>query len=374
MLSTKLPALIVKSLNERPGDLPPVKLDHLLRMTDDTGMFQHAIFTIPNYEEGYTTDDNARALIISILLESIMNGESIKLVSRYLGIILFAFNTENGHFRNFLSYQRNWLESSGSDDSHGRTIWALGTVLGRSKVPSLQSIAGRLFEQALPAVVEMTSPRAWSFTLMGIHEYSQRLAGDSKVSHVRVELAERLMKLYQNNRTDDWQWFENSLTYCNPALSHALLISGSSIPNSDMIAIGLESLRWLADLQKADLDGGHFVPIGSNGFYTKNGERARFDQQPVEAQTMVSACLEAYRITGDKQWHKEARRAFEWFLGRNDLNLSIYDPISGGCLDGLHPDRLNENQGAESTIAFLQALLELQLTENSILTLENESK
>jgi hypothetical protein len=246
-------------------------------------------------------------------------------------------------------------------------------VLGRSNVPSLQSIAGRLFEQALPAVVEMTSPRAWSFALMGIHEYSQRFAGDSKVSHVRLELAERLLTLYQNNRTDDWRWFENSLSYCNGALSHAMLLCGNSIPNSEMKAIGLESLKWLADLQRAEMDGRHFVPIGSNGFYTKNGERSRFDQQPVEAQTMVSACLEAYRITGDKFWHKEARRAFEWFIGRNDLNLSLYDPISGGCRDGLHPDRLNENQGAESTIAFLQALLELQLTENSILTLENES-
>jgi hypothetical protein len=341
-------------------------------MTDDTGMLQHSIFTVPNYEEGYTTDDNSRALIVSILLESIINGESTKLASRYLAFILFAFNSENGHFRNFLNYQRHWLESIGSDDSHGRTIWALGTVLGRTKMPSLQSIAGRLFEQALPAIVNMTSPRAWSFALMGINEYSQRFAGDTKASHVRLELAERLLTLYQNNRTDSWRWFENSLSYCNAALSHALLISGNAIPNIAMTETGLESLLWLAELQKSDSVGGHFVSIGSNGFYPKNGERARFDQQPVEAQTMVSACLEAFRITGDERWRKEARRAFEWFLGRNDLNLSIYDPISGGCRDGLHPDRLNENQGAESTLAFLQALLELRLTENSILSLEKK--
>jgi hypothetical protein len=368
MNSTKLPVLIVKPLGERPGELPPLKLDHLLRMTDDTGMLQHAIFTVPNYEQGYTTDDNSRALIVSILMEAIFNGEATKLASRYLAFILYAYNSENGHFRNFLDYQRNWLESSGSDDSHGRTIWALGTVLGKSKTSSLQSIAGRLFEQALPAILKMTSPRAWSFALMGIHEYSQRYAGDSKVSHVRSVLAERLLALYKKNSTDDWRWFENSLTYCNAALSQALLICGQSIPNGDMTEIGLESLKWLADLQKSDLAGGHFVSIGSNGFYPQNGERARFDQQPVEAQTMVSACLEAFRVTGDEQWRKEARRAFEWFLGRNDLNLSIYDPISGGCRDGLHPDRLNENQGAESTLAFLQALLELRLTENTILT------
>lgn len=371
--STTLPVLIVKPLDERSGELPPLKLDHLLRMTDDTGMLQHAIFTVPNYEEGYTTDDNSRALIVSVLMEAIFNGEATKLASRFLAFILFAFNSENGRFRNFLNYQRNWLESSGSDDSHGRTIWALGTVLGKSKTPSLQSIAGRLFEKALPAIVGMTSPRAWSFAIMGINEYSQRFAGDSKVSHVRLQLAERLLTLYQNNRTDDWRWFENSLSYCNATLSQALLICGNSIPNSVMLEAGLESLRWLADLQKAESVGGHFVSIGSNGFYKKGGERARFDQQPIEAQTMVSACLEAFRITGDERWRKEARLAFEWFLGRNDLNLSIYDPISGGCRDGLHPDRLNENQGGESTLAFLQALLELKLTDNSILSLETKS-
>ncbi|MDQ1267105.1 MAG: hypothetical protein QG635_2258 [Bacteroidota bacterium] len=369
----KPPVLIVKSLNERHGVLPPLKLDHLLMMTDDTGMLQHSVFTVPNYEEGYSIDDNARALIVCIHMEAILDGEATKLASRYLAFILYAFNSENRHFRNFLNYQRHWLESCGSDDSHGRTIWALGTVLGKSKTPSLQSIAGKLFEQALPTIIEMTSPRAWSFALMGINEYSQRFAGDSKASHARLELAGRLMKLYQINRTDDWRWFENSLSYCNAALSQALLICGASIPNSAMTEVGLESLSWLADLQKADSTDGHFVSIGSNGFYTKNGERARFDQQPVEAQTMVSACLEAYRITGEEHWRKEAQRAFEWFLGRNDLNLSIYDPISGGCRDGLHPDRLNENQGAESTLAFLQSLLELRLIENSILTLETEN-
>jgi len=149
---------------------------------------------------------------------------------------------------------------------------------------------------------------------------------------------------------------------------------GQWIPNNEMTEIGLESLGWLADLQRAAAQGGHFVPIGSNGFYKRGSERARFDQQPVEAQTMVSACLEAYRSTGDKRWRREARRAFEWFLGRNDLNLSVYDPTTGGCRDGLHPDRPNENQGAESTLAFLQSLLELRLAEGTILTLEARSQ
>lgn len=358
----------VKPLDKRPEELPPLKLDHLRHMTDQTGMLQHALFTAPNYREGYTTDDNARALLVSALLDELGIEESLELSSRYLAFIWYAFNAESGRFCNFMNYQRNWLETSGSDDSHGRALWALGTVLGRSNTPALHSLAGRLFEQALPTILLTTSPRAWAFALIGIQEYMRRFTGDRRASQVREELSQRLMNLYQRNHSDEWRWFEDGLTYCNAALSHALLLCGQSIPNSAMADAGLESLRWLADLQRAKA--GHFVPIGSNGFYQRGGERARFDQQPVEAQAMVSACLEAYRITNDTRWRKEARRAFEWFLGRNDLNLPIYDPTTGGCRDGLHPDRPNENQGAESTLAFLQALLELRLTENTLLSMK----
>ncbi|MBI5602071.1 MAG: glycosyltransferase family 4 protein [Deltaproteobacteria bacterium] len=356
----------VKPLDKRPGELPPLKLDHLHLMTDDTGMLQHARFTIPNYREGYSIDDNARALIVSTLLEELGRGEAFKLASRYLAFIGYAFNTETGRFRNFMDYQRNWLEESGSDDSHGRTLWALGTVLGRSNTPVLQSMAGWVFEQALPAILNTTSPRAWAFALIGIHEYLRRFEGDRRANQVRDELAGRLLTLYKNSCSDEWCWYEAGLTYCNAALPQALLMCGQWIPDKTMTEAGLESLHWLADLQRTDAAGGHFVPIGSNGFYPRGGERVRFDQQPVEAQTMASACLEAYRSTGDERWRKEARRAFEWFLGRNDLNLPVYDPTTGGCRDGLHPDRLNENQGAESTLAFLQTLLELRLAENTL--------
>ena len=361
----------VKALDKRAGELPPLKLDHLHHLTDDTGIFQHAIFTIPNYREGYTTDDNARALMVGVLLEELGNKEAVELVSRYLAFTWYAFNSETRRFRNFMDYQRNWLEESGSDDSHGRALWALGTVLGRSDTPTLHNMAGRVFQQSLLAILETTSPRAWAFALLGIHEYLQRFAGDRRVSQVQEELAGRLLTLYQNNRMDGWNWFEDKLTYCNAALSHAMLLCGESIPNPAMTEVGLESLSWLAELQHSDTEVKHFVPIGSNGFYHRGGERARFDQQPVEAQAMVSACLEANRITGKKFWHKEARRAFEWFLGRNDLHLPVYDPTTGGCRDGLHPDRPNENQGAESTLAFLQSLLELRLAENIIMSDED---
>ena len=360
----------VKPLDKRPAELPPLKLDHLRRMTDDTGMLQHALFTLPNYREGYTVDDNARALMVSVLADELGHSEGAEIVSRYLAFICYAFNSETKRFRNFMDYQRNWLEASGSDDSHGRTLWALGTLLGRSNTPGLQSMAGRLFEQALPAILTTTSPRAWAFALIGIHEYLRRYDGDRRARQVREELAGRLLRLYQANRSDKWCWFEESLSYCNAALPHAFLMCGQSIPNSTMNDAALESLTWLADIQRDKTNGGHFVPIGSNGFYQRGGERARFDQQPVEAQAMVSACLEAHRITGDKNWYKEARLAFDWFLGRNDLDLPIYDPTTGGCRDGLHPDRPNENQGAESSLAFLQAMLELRLAETTLLTVE----
>jgi glycosyltransferase involved in cell wall biosynthesis len=362
------PGFIAKALDKYPSELPPLKMDHLRAMTDETGILQHALFTVPNYSHGYTTDDNARALLVSILLDELGNSESAGLASRYLAFLGFAFNAQNKRFRNVMDYQRKWSKDAGSDDSHGRAIWALGTVLSHSTTPSFNSMAGWLFEQALPSILATTSPRAWAFALIGISEYSQKYSGDRMANQVSEELAGRLLRLYQSNRLEDWRWFERKLTYCNAALSHALLICGRSIPNSAMTDAGLESLNWLASLQCASE--GHFVPIGSNGFYEFGSERARFDQQPIEAQAMVSACLEAFRITGDKRWNKEALRAFEWFLGRNDLKLPLYDATTGGCRDGLHPDRPNENQGAESTLAFLQSLLELRLAEQTRLSME----
>jgi len=359
-----------KALHQRPGELPILKLDHLRRMTDETGILQHAIFTVPNYYEGYTTDDNARALIVSVLLEELGHQEAHALASKYLAFVWYAFNAEHGRFRNFMDYQRRWLEERGSDDSHGRALWALGAVLGRSSTPALQSMANRLFEQALPAILDTTSPRAWAFALLGIQDYLQRFGGDRMAAQVCRELAERLLQMYRRTRSENWRWFEDRLAYCNAVLPHALLGSGHWLLDGAMTEAGLEALHWLVNLQRADSGGNHFVPIGSNGFYRKNGERARFDQQPVEAQATVSACLAAHRITDEPGWHREAERAFEWFLGRNDLHLPLYDPMSGGCRDGLHPDRVNENQGAESTLAFLHALLELRLAETTFHAVE----
>jgi glycosyltransferase involved in cell wall biosynthesis len=363
---------VVKALDQRPIELPPLKLDHLQRMTDDTGILQHAGFTVPNYHEGYTIDDNARALIVATLLEELGNQAAAELAVRYMAFVWYGFNAATGRFRNFMDYQRRWLEDSGSDDSHGRTLWALGTVLGRSNNRALQNMAGAVFEKALPAILDTTSPRAWAFTIIGIHEYLRRFSGDRMANQIRNELADRLLTLYEKSRSDDWRWYEKELTYCNAVLPQAMLMCGQWIPSRAMTDAGLESLKWLAKLQRAERQGGHFVPIGSNGFFEKGGTRARFDQQPVEAQAMIAACLEAYRSTEDTFWLQEARSAFEWFLGRNDLNLPVYEPTTGGCRDGLHPDRVNENQGAESTLAYLQSWLELRLAENILSPLESK--
>jgi glycosyltransferase involved in cell wall biosynthesis len=359
-----------KALKPNAIELPALNLNHLIQMTDGTGMLQHANFTVPNYHEGYTVDDNARALIISIMLEGSENEKAQDLASRYLAFISYAFNRENGRFRNFMGFQRNWLEDIGSDDSHGRVLWALGYVVGRSSVPAFQAHASHMFESGLPAILEIKNPRAWAFALLGIYEYLQRYSGDRMANQVCSTLADRLLRLYQGHRADDWRWFEDRLTYCNAALSHALIISGHWLSNQEMVEAGLEALRWLCEVQKPDPATNYFVPIGSSGFYSRGGERARFDQQPVEASTTISACIEAYRVTAAPLWLKEANHAFEWYLGVNDLNLSLYDPRSGGCRDGLHPDRPNENQGAESTLAFLQSLLELKLTEDALQPVE----
>ena len=252
-----------------------------------------------------------------------------------------------------------WNESVGSEDSHGRALWGLGTVLGRSQDQGLRGAAGRLFEFSLPAVLEFSSPRAWAYTLLGIQEYLDSYPGDRDAQKVRFALSHRLLEMYQSIRTADWKWFENVLAYGNARLPQAMLLVGSACSDDRMVSVGLESLDWLSKTQHCEINH-HFVPIGSQGFYRQDGQRARFDQQPLEAAGAVSACLQAYRVTRDRRWHNEAWSAFNWFLGDNDLQVPLYDSATGGCRDGLHPDRANENQGAESTLSFLMALLEMR--------------
>jgi len=354
--------LIDKSL----GQLPELKLNHLNQMTDDTGILQHSIFTIPNRREGYTTDDNARALMLAVLLEqpdTDHRGEtalpSTNSPALYLSFLEHAFSPAKGRFKNFLRYDRRWNEPVGSEDCHGRALWALGTVLGRSQDQGCRGAAGRLFEFSLPAVLEFSSPRAWAYTLLGVQQYLTSYPGDRDAQKVRSALSRRLLEMYESIRRPDWKWFENVLAYGNARLPQSLLVAGTACSDDRMVSAGLESLDWLLEVQRCEING-HFVPIGSQGFYRQDGDKARFDQQPLEAAGAVSACLQAYRVTGDSRWRNEAWSAFNWFLGDNDLQLPLYDSATGGCRDGLHPDRANENQGAESTLSFLTALLEMQ--------------
>ncbi len=356
--------------DEHVQEVPKLKLDHMQHMTDGTGMLQHAVFDVPNYSEGYTTDDNARALIVAVQLNNLNNLSeatnidehtlplSQELGHRYLAFLWHAFNPANKRFRNFMAYNRTWLEEVGSEDSHGRALWALGTVLGQSTNEGMRGTAARLFESAVSSPVNFSSPRAWAFTLLGTQQYLKRYPGDRGVSSIHETLVQKLLQAFKNYQTKDWPWFENIVTYCNPVLPQTLIRYGQSNDHEEALEIGLHSLEWLVKIQQSEK--GWVMPIGSRGFYEKGGEIAYFDQQPVEVYSMISACLDAYRATQDLVWLQTANQAFDWFLGRNALGLAVYDPTNGGCRDGLHIDRLNENQGAESTLAFIQSLLELQ--------------
>lgn len=355
-----------KTLVERPVDGPELDLEHLRLMTDGTGLLQHAAFSVPSYSDGYCLDDNARALLLMTLIEDagiLGPKETRALSSRYFAFVNHAFNPGSGRFRNFLSYSRLWVEDFGSEESHGRALWALGSVVGRAKEPGRMSLGRGLLQAALPAAEGFSSPRAWAYALLGIDEYLRAFEGDRNVQSFRKRVAERLLGLYQRTATADWPWFEVQATYGNARLSQALIVSGSWMEDKAMIEAGLRSLEWLVSVQLSE--DGVFAPIGSNGFYPKGGVKASFDQQPVEACGMVSACLEARRVTGDGRWMEKARRAFNWFMGENQLRQALYDVATGGCRDGLHDDRVNANQGAESTLSFLLALCEMQTADSA---------
>jgi len=349
---------------EKPCALPELTLDHLRALTDDTGLLQHAVHAIPRYEDGYCLDDNARALVLMASLEEARSEIPARiraLSTRYLAFVRHAYEPESGRFRNFMSYARLWKEQCGSEDSHGRALWALGAAGARSADPGRRAVATELFENALPAAAAFTSPRAWAYSLLGIADYVQWRGHDGHVGSLGRQLATRLLELFHKFARKDWPWCEDRLTYANARISQALMLSGRWMGDEAMVVRGLTSLDWLAEVQSNA--GGKFAPIGSHGFFQRGGTKADFDQQPVEACGAVAACLLGHRITGDDRWHARATQAFNWFLGQNQLNEWVYVPATGGCRDGLHPDRPNENQGAESTLSFLMALLDMRQSD-----------
>ncbi len=341
-------------------DLPELKLDHMKAFTDDTGIMQHANYTIPDRTHGYCTDDNARALLVAAMGQKYLptNGQGLSyLTGHYLGFLLYSYNEKNGRFRNFMTYSREWLEDVGSEDAHGRVLWCLGKSVAFLDDPGHLAISTTLFNKAIRAVENFHSPRAIAFCLVGMHAYLKKFSGDSDVRRIREILAERLYGQFKNNSTHDWPWLENTLNYSNGKLPQALLLSGQWMQKSEMTDMGLNSLKWLLSIQTED---SHFVPIGSNGWYEKGGRKARFDQQPIEANAMIDACVEAFNVTRDKMWIESAVMCFNWFLGNNDLNMLLYDAKTGGCRDGLMADGINQNEGAESTLEWLLSLMTLQ--------------
>jgi glycosyltransferase involved in cell wall biosynthesis len=360
------------SLPYKERAIPEVRIGHFLSLCDGTGIVQHSVYSVPDRTHGYCVDDNARALLFALALTG--SGEeplSEAMTACFASFVQHAWNPDTSRFRNFMSYDRRWLEASGSEDSHGRTLWALGEC-SRGGHRSRDAWAASLFEKALPIVEQFTSPRAWAFALLGLDAYcaratSERTPPARMPERMRRLLADRLMSLWSASRTNDWRWFENTLAYDNPRLCQALIQTGKSARKPHYVEAGFDALRWLMAQQRAP--SGCFRPAGSEGFGKFRQTPAPFDQQPVEALAAISACLCAWRAEqrpdARAEWQSGAMRAFGWFLGQNDLQISLIDHDSGGCLDGLHPDRANQNMGAESALSYLLALVEIRQFEHT---------
>jgi glycosyltransferase involved in cell wall biosynthesis len=343
--------------------LPPAALTHFRAMTDDTGLFQHAVYGLPDRHHGYCVDDNARALLVAC-----GNAQAWPMAQGFAAFIQHAWNPDTGRFRNFMSFERRWLEPTGSQDSHGRTLWALGVCAANHSDALLARWAGDLFRQAMEVVASFTSPRAWAFTLLGLDAYCATRPHEPKAQRLRMALAERLAALLHLCQSADWIWFEDRLTYDNARLPQALMLTGMATGASHLTQAGLASLRWLLAMQTSPATAtspGHFRPVGSNGFLlVSRGAPMAFDQQPVEACATIAACLAAQQAQPDVLWPAHAHAALAWFLGRNDLGLPLVDVPTGSCRDGLHPDRANENRGAESVVSWLLALADMHTLAN----------
>ncbi|MFW6033416.1 MAG: Gfo/Idh/MocA family protein, partial [Phycisphaeraceae bacterium] len=339
---------------------PDIDLRQLDRLTDDTGMFQHATHLLPDPTHGYCIDDNARALIAALYYAHLRGyDERTVALQRYLAFVAYGYNGENGRFRNFMSYDRRWLEEAGSEDSHGRTIWSLGTAVRFAPNEPIRELAGELFRKGLPACRELEWVQPWMFVLMGLDDYLRARPDDEEAAAFRRELGERYYQTLLENRTDDWPWWSDRLTWGIGHLPSALLITGHALGRDDMVQDALRSLKWCIEVQTAPE--GHLSIVGNHGWFVRGREKAKFDQQPLEAFALVRACLAAARITGDDAWADQAWICFEWFRGHNDVGEPLYYEATGGCQDGPSASGPNANQGAESSLAYLLSVLELHL-------------
>ncbi len=340
----------------RLDELPEVDLRHLHLLTDDCGILQHAIFSTPDRSGGYSTDDNARALIAAAMhWDHGREQQSLELIQKHLAFLAHAMDDETGRFRTYVNYDRSFSDIMGSEDSHARALWGLGTAVALCPHESMIALATRLFLRGLGATEPFASPRAWAYTIVGIHAYLRRFGGDSGVRRCRADLAERLFRCFADHADDDWPWFEDTVTYANAKLPHALIMAGKWMNRDEMIDMGKRALSWLFEVQTND--DGLVSLVGTEGWLARGKDKALFEQKPIEAHALVDACIEAYHVTREPFWVQQAHKAFNWFLGDNDLRTPLHDFTTGGCRDGLHADRVNENQGAEATLAWLMSLL-----------------
>lgn len=361
---------IVSSLELKA--LPEMQLGHFLSMCDDTGLFQHAVYSVPDRSHGYCVDDNARALLLSCALGHPKEQHlSETLSSCFAGFVQHAWNPDVGRFRNFMSFDRRWLEDRGSEDSQGRTLWALGTCARSDTNAARRDWALSLFARAASAAETFSSPRAWAFALLGLNAYCAVDDEDDKADRLRHVLAERLMSLFATAATPDWQWFEDGLAYENARLPQALIETGLATDNQGYVSVGLTSLRWLMTQQTSEAN--LFRPVGTESFHEKRKQPKAFDQQPLEACATISACVAAWRADRDPVWKANASRAFTWFQGANDLSAPLIDASTGACRDGLHPDRPNENRGGESVVSYLLSLADMRELARSNLDLSQHA-
>ncbi|MEX0776547.1 MAG: Gfo/Idh/MocA family oxidoreductase [Phycisphaeraceae bacterium] len=351
-------AVAVTGKGESWEPLPPIDLRQLLRMTDDTGLMQHAVHATPDSRHGYCIDDNARGLIAALYYAQLRGyDERVVPLQRYLQFLVYAFNEETRRFRNFMGYDRRWLEDVGSADSQGRTIWALGLAVSLAPNKTVRSLARELMHKALPGVEQLAPLRARCFALLGLDAFLKAEPHDAYARKLRDHLANWLYETFKERAGDNWPWWEDTVTYDNAKVPHALLVCGQAMARQDMIDAALRALRWLLVVQTAPQ--GHLSIIGNHGWLRRDGQRAQFDQQPIEAWALVEGCLAAAKVSAEADWVDHAWRCFAWFRGRNDLGISLYHEETGGCQDGLQADGANVNQGAESVLAYLLSVLEL---------------
>ncbi len=330
-------------------DLPPLRFDHIIRLTDSTGICQHATYGIPNYQEGYCLDDNARALLLMLMVYR-HNQDSTALhhIPVYLAYLHYAQNPD-GTFRNFMSFNRSFLDERGTDDSFGRAIWALGFTISYAPLEAYRQLAYQLFEASIPCFKEIRSIRSIATIILGLCHYYESKPTDERIAGLIQILATRLLAEYRSNRLDKWHWYESLLAYDNALLPLAMLCAARITNDRRLREVAFESMAFL---ERYTLRSEHISPIGNEGWYRRGGSPAPFAQQPVDAMAMVLLYREAYADTGIKRHFDLMWQSFRWFLGENDLGLPLFDQETQGCRDGLQRDGVNQNQGAESTLAF----------------------